>query len=221
MPIIDFHAHMGRGPKGSSDLLQSNLPAELVVQYAREAGIDRTVGFARLNPNSEGALDALGDAAKLGLRGLKLHHGLDQFALDSEPVHRLLDACGDLRMPVIFHSIGVVDALTRLAEKHPDTSIVFGHMGGLWDWPAARSAISAAKRLRNVYLETSSMMVIWMIEEAGREVPEKLLFGSDSPAMHPKVELEKIRVAALPRETKRLAMGDSAARLLRLDSSSA
>ncbi|MFQ5810318.1 MAG: amidohydrolase family protein, partial [Armatimonadota bacterium] len=177
--IIDFHAHMGRGPEGSTDLLQSNLPPELIVDRAREAGIDRTVvfpvtypeysaanreiadavarypddliGFARLNPNNPDVLQNLEAAAGLGLEGLKLHHGCDGFELDSAPVHEILDACAggiadsSRGWPVVFHSIGVVDTLTALAAAHPRTTIVFGHMGGLWGWKAARECMRSAE----------------------------------------------------------------------------
>jgi hypothetical protein len=240
--IIDFHAHMGRGPEGSTDLLQSNLPPELVVERAREAGIDRTVvfpvtypeysganreiadavakypddliGFARLNPNNPTALQNLEAAASLRLRGLKLHHGCDRFELDSAPVHDILDACAGHGWPVVFHSIGVVDTLTALAAAHPQTTIVFGHMGGLWSWKAARACMTAAEEHENVYLETSSMLVSWMIEEAAKRVPDRVLFGSDAPAIHPKVELEKILICKLPREVEEKILGGNAARLL-------
>lgn len=242
--ILDFHAHMGQGPAGSTDLLQSNLPPELIVERAREAGIDKTIvfpvtypeysganreiadavaeypedliGFARLNPNSSDVLKDLDVARELGLRGLKLHHGLDHFGLDDPPVHEILDACAPHGWAVVFHSIGVVDELTALAEAHPETAIVFGHMGGLWNWRAARTCMAAAEEHENVYLETSSMLVSWMIEEAAERVPDKVVFGSDAPAIHPKVELEKILVCKLPPETEAKILGGNAARLLGL-----
>ncbi|MFQ6131688.1 MAG: amidohydrolase family protein [Armatimonadota bacterium] len=242
--IIDFHAHMGAGPAGSQDLLQSNITPEMIIEPAREAGIDATVvfpvtyptylaanreimdavaqypaeliGFARLNPTTENAVGELEAAVEGGLRGLKLHHGCDGFDLDCEQVHAVLDRCAELSWPVVFHSGGAVPELVELAGAHPETTVVFGHMGCMWDWQAARQCIAAAQEMDNVLLETSSMMVIWMVEEAGRAVPDKVLFGSDAPAMHPKVELEKVRCARLPDETKARISGHNAATLLGL-----
>lgn len=246
--IVDFHAHVGQGPPGSEDLLQSNVSPEMVVEPAREAGIDATVvfpvtypgylganqeimaavarypreliGFARINPTAEQAMQELAAAAEGGLRGLKLHHGCDGFELLSPQVHGVLDRCAEFSWPVVFHSGGAVPELIELASAHPGTTIVLGHMGCMWDWRAARRAIAAAQEMDNVFLETSSMMIIWMIEEAGRAVPDKVLFGSDAPAMHPKVELEKIHCARLPAETKAKIMGGNAAALLGLQEES-
>lgn len=242
--IIDFHAHMGQGVPGSGDLLQSAITPEMVVGPAREAGIDATVvfpvtyptylaanqeimaavaqypqeliGFGRINPTTDQAMQEL-EAAQGGLRGLKLHHGCDGFQLLSSQVHTVLERCAELSWPVIFHSGGVVPELIELARAHPQTIMVFGHMGCMWDWQAARQCMAAAREMDNVFLETSSMMVIWMIEEAGRAVPHQVLFGSDAPAMHPKVEMEKIRCARLPEGTKAMILGGNAARLLRLE----
>ena len=242
MTIIDFHTHMGQGPPGSDDLLQSHLSPEKVVEPARQAGVQMSVtfpvtyptyreanreiaeavrrypqellGFARLNPTTSDAMDELADAARLGLRGLKLHHGCDGFDLLDRRVHETLEHCADLRWPVVFHSGGAVPALIELARAHPRTPIVCGHMGGLWDWPAARQAIAAAREMENVYLETSAMLVIWMVEEAAAAVPEQVLFGSDAPAMHPRVEMEKILVARMTTEARELILGVNATRLL-------
>ncbi len=242
--IVDFHAHLGQGPAGSDDLLQSGLSAEKVVGPAREAGVELSVvfpvtyptyreanreimeaargypqdliGFARINPTTAEAMDELAEAARSGLRGLKLHHGCDGFDLRAPQVHEALEHCADLRWPVVFHSGGAVPELIELAKAHPRTPMVFGHMGGLWDWRAARQAIAAAGELANVYLETSGMLVIWMIEEAAAAVPEQVLFGTDAPAMHPTVEMTKIMVARMSDEARELILGVNATRLLTL-----
>jgi len=242
--IIDFHAHMGRGPEGSDDLLQSNLPPELIIQQADEAGIDRTVvfpvtyphdqyrraneeiagavarypdrliGFARTSPGPNAIADVIIAVNELGLKGLKLHHGCDGFAIIGEPVHELLKVAGELKLPVIFHSIGVVEELIGLAIAHPETNIVFGHMAGFWNWPEMRRCIHIARKLPNVYLETSATMVSSVLKEACEGVPDKVLFGSDAPALHPKVELEKIKVLHLPPEIERKVLGENARQLL-------
>lgn len=244
--IIDFHAHIGKGIHGSHDLLQSGLTAEMVVGPAREAGIDRSVvfpvtyratdygaanreivqaveqypdeliGFARTVVGPTGLRDVREAAADLGLKGLKLHHSLDSFDLGGPEVLEVVRLAGELGMPVLFHSIGAVAELGELAQRCPSTDIVFGHMGGLWDWRAARACIELAEALPNVWLETSALLVSFVLAEAGRRVPARVLFGSDAPALHPKVELTKILVADIDESVRRRILGENAAELLAL-----
>jgi predicted TIM-barrel fold metal-dependent hydrolase len=244
--IIDFHAHMGKGIAGSDDLLQSGLTAEMILGPAREAGIDRTVvfpvtyratdygsanreiaeavrqhpqeliGFARTVVGPIGLRDVQDAAETLGLKGLKLHHGLDGFDLKGPDVIEVVRLAGELGLPVIFHSIGVVRELANIARACPSTNIVFGHMGGLWDWRATRACIELAEELPNVWLETSSLLVSFVLAEAGKRVPERVLFGTDAPALHPQVELTKILVADIDESARRRILGENAAELLAL-----
>jgi hypothetical protein len=243
--IIDFHAHMGKGPDGSTDLLQSHITAEEVVLPARDAGVDRTclfpvtyddyadanreiadaaakypndiIPFARLNPKLESSIPQFRTAVeKYGFKGLKLHHGCDSFPLSLPRVAEILDMAGEYGTPVIFHSIGAVDELTALADAHPRTPIVFAHMGGLWNWQDMRKCIESARTRPNVYLGTEACLVMRCIREALDAVPDKVLFGSDAPAMHPAAELAKITLLDAPDSAKSKALGGNASRLLGL-----
>ena len=71
-----------------------------------------------------------------------------------------------------------------------------------------------AETLPNVYLETSANLVSRMIHEAARRVPDRLLFGSDAPSVHPGVELAKIRYCHLPAEIESGVLGENMERLL-------
>jgi len=244
--IIDFHAHMGKGAAGCDDPLQCGLTADMVLGPAREAGIDRTVvfpvtyratdygaanreiaeavgrhpdeliGFARTVVGPIGLRDVREAAEELALKGLKLHHSLDGFDLGGPDVIDLVRLAGELALPVILHSIGVVPQLGEIARRCPPTNIVFGHMGGLWDWQAARACIELAERFPNVWLETSSLLVSFVLAEAAQRVPTRVLFGSDAPALHPKVELTKILVADIDETTRDRILGENAAELLEL-----
>jgi predicted TIM-barrel fold metal-dependent hydrolase len=245
--IIDFHAHIGRGIPGTSDRLQRDISPQMVLEPAREAGVDRTVvfpvtylagaypganrevaeavaaaperltGFARLHPLAGDASAQLTDAvARLGLKGLKLHHGCDSFPIAHPRVGDLLGLAGDLGIPVIFHSGGIVPELIDWARTFPQTQLVFGHMGALWAWDDASTCVSAAAQLPNIWLEASAVLVVAAVREAVQRGPERVLFDSDAPAMHPAVELEKIRVLHLSAEVAAMALGGNAARLLRL-----
>jgi len=243
--VIDFHTHMGRGEAGSKDLLQSGIPAEDVVIPAREAGVtlscifpvtyedygdanreiyeatakypDELIPFARLNPKRETSIAQFRLAVEeWGFKGLKLHHGCDEFSLTLPRVGRILDMAGEYRIPVIFHSIGAVDALTALADKHRKTPIVFAHMGGLWNWPDMRKCVESARTRENVYLGTEACLVMRCIKEAIEAVPDKVIFGSDAPALHPGPEMAKITLLRVEEALKRKALGENAASLLGL-----
>ena len=239
--IIDAHAHLGRGEPGSTDLLQSGIAPEMIVEPAREAGIDKTVvfqvtltdyragnreiaeavqrypndliGFARLNPTTGRADDILREAADLGLVGLKLHHGCDGFSLEDPAVDRVVNLAGELGMPVIFHSMNAVEPLERLARRCEGTNIIFGHFAGMWAWQEMQHCIELAEELPNVYLETAANLVGRMIREAATRMPDRVLFGSDAPAIHPGTELAKIRYLRLPPDIESKVLGGNIARL--------
>jgi predicted TIM-barrel fold metal-dependent hydrolase len=244
---IDFHAHVGMGTPGSTDPEQINMPPGRTVQGAREAGIHKTVvfpvqyltheypganaevaaavaeypeeliGFARVNPGNPEAPDQVRAAVEhLGLRGLKLHHACDWFELDSPEVRQLLVLCGELGAPVLIHSDReVVFKIIRLAEDVPQTAIVFGHMG--MDSASMRECVGAAMRLPNVYLETSQTRDGAVLNEAARQCPDRVLFGTDAViGLEKRREMAKVLRLDCSEEVKAQILGGNAVRLLGL-----
>jgi hypothetical protein len=59
-------------------------------------------------------------------------------------------------------------------------------------------------------------MVHEMLRAAARRIPEKLIMGTDSPAIHPAVEMEKIRSLKLGRTVEENILGGNISRLLKL-----
>jgi len=64
-------------------------------------------------------------------------------------------------------------------------------MGGSFSSNAARAYISLAAEVDNVWLEPSSMAMAQYLEIGAREIPHRLMFGSDGPVNWPRVEIEK------------------------------
>jgi predicted TIM-barrel fold metal-dependent hydrolase len=85
-------------------------------------------------------------------------------------------------------------------------------MGGYFH---ARSAIDAATRLPNLYLETSAMPYPQLIAAAVERVgAARVIFGSDGPGCNPALELDKIRRLGFDGATEELVLGGNASRLL-------
>ena len=240
--ILDFHAHVGDSDCPGASELQRRCTPERVLAMARRAGVQKTVifpttyqdyrdgnrviqqaiaaypqeliGFARIDPQTPSAIDVLREGIEeLGLRGLKMVLRGEGFSSPNLP--GVMEYCADHRLPVIFCSATVVPQLTELARRHPETKVVMGHMGShAFDCHGPRAALSAALSLENVYLEYSSALVWPIVREAAEQVPQKLLFGSDSPCIHPATEIAKIQVMDLPEEREAAILGGHAARLL-------
>jgi hypothetical protein len=173
---------------------------------------DRFIGFAKHDQKSEeGQIRKLlvREVKELGLRGLKLH---------GAPTPEILDAVGELGIPVLCHPARVADVLPAV-ESRPGTSFILAHLGNFAsrDWREHRAAVEAVKKHPNLYLETSSVVFFDFLETAARELPAgKLLFGSDGPLLDPRVELYKVRLLKLPPEREEMVLSGNIRRILGL-----
>jgi len=217
-PVIDTHAHIGHSDIPYSSSLQRNATAERLLKLDQKACVrysvivpvtyrdyrdgnawiaavatlfpDRFHPFARIDPSHPGSVSILEEAVdELRLRGLKLALSPEQFRL--RQLHDALALCSDRGVPVLVCSASCCDQYIALARKHPHTRFLFGHMGGSFNSAAAHTFINFAKEVDNVWLEPSSMAMAPYLEMAAREVPHRLMFGSDAPVNWPRVEIEK------------------------------
>ena len=147
------------------------------------------------------------EVLKLGLSGLKLH-GI--------PTKEMVETAAELGIPILFHPPSVSDSL-KVIESNPKVSFILAHLGcfASRNWREHVRAIEAAKRIANLYLDTSSVVFFKYLEQAAYELsPEKLVFGSDGPLVDSRVELYKIQLLRLPKEKEQLVLGGNILRLL-------
>ena len=70
-------------------------------------------------------------------------------------------------------------------------------------------------RYPNVFADTSGVRRFdYLVEAVKRAGPQKLLFGSDGPWLHPGLELHKIRLLGLPADQEAMICGGNLLRLL-------
>jgi len=242
-PVIDAHCHAGKGYNyGKGDATTPpwttyNDP-EVILRRAREADIDQSVifpienrtfenaneeiaeivrkypgkfiGFAKHDPEHEAG--KIGDLLRrevkeLGLKGLKLHKA---------PTREILETVAELEIPILWHPRKVAD-FPPVVREHPKTRFIMAHLGNYASMDLAEHAraIEVARRHANVYLETSTVLLVEWLEKAAKELPpEKLIFGSDGPDCDSRVELYKIRLLKLPQEAERKVLGGNLLGLL-------
>lgn len=68
----------------------------------------------------------------------------------------------------------------EVAVMYPNIKVIFGHMGGTHH-KLSLACIGAAKKVPNIYLETSQTRQPLVLKTAVKEIPDRLLFGSDMP----------------------------------------
>ncbi len=241
--IIDAHCHAGKGlnfGKPDSDPWTTYNDPEWTLRRMKEAGIDRTVIFPINNTSYQEANveiagyvrrwpekfigfakhDARTEAGKirellrhevrdLGLKGLKLH---------GQPSPEMVETALELRIPILVHP-DTVDELVPVVASNPRVAFILAHLGNFasHEYREHIRAIEEAKRLPNLYLDTSSVVFVDYLEQAARELPAtKLIFGSDGPLVDARVELYKIRLLKLPVESEALVLGGNIRRLLGL-----
>jgi predicted TIM-barrel fold metal-dependent hydrolase len=180
--------------------------ADLVRRHPREL-----IGFAGVHARRDaGRLrDLVDHATDLGLRGLKVH------GLEAPLDDRVCDIAARHGLPIVVDVVRRPEVVERLAPRHPTVRFVVAHLGGFVDDAQVfRRTVALAVREPNVFADLSAVRYWAELEHAARTVPEKLLFGSDGPFLHPGVELAKVRALALPAAMERRVLGETALALL-------
>lgn len=193
-----------------------NIPNHLVYQ-AIERHEDRLYGLVCVNPNDgAAAVEMLRDGLERGCRGVKFAPIVHQFAFNSSTINEIAACCAEHGFPVYSHVMpnpGMTTAdYAELARRCPNTNFILGHMGF---GPADADAIEFAAELDNFFLESSLGSFLILRDALERLGPTKLIFGSEFPLSHPKVELEKILL--LDEMAHQAVLGENILRLLNID----
>jgi predicted TIM-barrel fold metal-dependent hydrolase len=237
-PKIDAHAHIGDFGSWAnvacdeSELLGSmrlnNVARSCVFYWDNElvrravaAHPRRLVGAVWPDPRREDSPKLVRTALKeWKFRAVKLHPLIHAFLPDDDVVHPIMEEARRARAPVLIHSghppFSLPWSIGELAERFPDVKIVMLHMGhghGVY----IQAALRVAKRLDNVYLETSGMPMHSKIKEAVDTVgEERVMYGSDIPFHDPAVEIARVCASRLPEEALERVFNSNSKTLLGL-----
>jgi hypothetical protein len=119
---------------------------------------------------------------------------------DGLPTHKVLDALEDVGLPVLLYG-GREFPPEQVDEFLLGRSIpiVLAHFGG---HPADRELMSEAigllDRRDSLYLDTSAVRYRDLLERAIMEHPDRILFGSGTPTVHPNVAVMEVLTLDVP-----------------------
>ncbi len=195
---------------------------------------NRIIGFASVDPNKKSVLDDLAEAHALGLVGLKLDSGLQEFSFEDiidHPMWKQVEAYG---WPVVMH-VGysftpntsmystTVQHIEALAIRYPNINFVIAH----WAFPWVMEAVLLAIKFRNVYLDTSmpyfdnpKKYAQFLLERyitpsiVEKSIREKIIFGSNYPRVRMESMAQAYQAWPISDKAKDLLFSGNAERLL-------
>lgn len=242
--VIDCHAHAGisREPGAKEEHSapwDTAADPEIILEHAREAGIDKTIIFPINNTTYKEANEEISQICQRyperfagfarhdartecgKIRSMLIHEihdlGLRGLKLHTQPNTEILDAAKELGIPILYDSNQHVELFEEFLSSYPTINFIIPHMGSdqSENWREHLLAIDLAKRYPNVHLDTAAVVLTEYLEKAIKELPaEQILFASDEPEIDCRLEIFKIRVLNLPKEKEELILGGNITRLL-------
>ena len=181
-------------------------------------GERRVVACCQVNPNDGAAAlqDVERSVTTLGMKMLKIMPALYHVSMTGPRAFGLMAKARDLGIVVNIHSGGGIShplQIGALCHRYPEVPVIMDHMG-YREW--SRDAIVAAQDNPNIYLGTTiASFEPSFVEQAIKELgPERVIFGSNLPALYSDLAVESIRRQKLGREAEELLLGGNLARIL-------
>lgn len=214
------------------------VPSEAIAEGAARHA-DVLIPFGSVDPLVEGAPErAASLVTEHGVRGIKLHPTLQAFRPDDRLVYPLYEAIAAAGVPVLVHTgqsgvgAGVRGGgglrlsysnpmhLDAVAADFPDLDVVFAHPSFPWQ----EEALAVAVHKRNVWIDLSG----WspkhfppiLVTYINRFLSDRVLFGSDYPAITPDRWLADFDRLPISDEVRPAVLKDNAVRLLGLEAAS-
>jgi predicted TIM-barrel fold metal-dependent hydrolase len=218
MFIIDAHCHAGKGD-GLTGPWDTRASLKKFLTWSREAGINKTNLFAAFHSdyliaNAEVAsivrtnsqrffgfafVHSINDRGRVfnlvgkavteyGFCGIKVHRH------DARISREICETARYFQLPVLYDVVGEVSMIELLATEYPDVNFIIPHLSSFADdWRAQIAFIPMLERHKNIFTDTSGIRRFDLLEMAYKRAGAgKILFGTDGPWLHPKVELEKV-----------------------------
>jgi len=210
------------------------LTNEFVAQAVKEYP-DAFLGFGSVDPRKGArAVEELDNFKGLGLKGVKFHPSIQDFAPDDERWWPVFARAESLGLPCLFHTgtsgIGAGTPggqgikldhgrpirLDTLAAAFPKLTIVAAHFG----WPWHVEMLAVAQHKANVYVDISGWAPKYIPPEVLRELKgrmqDKFLFGSDYPFISPSRCLDELGELEIPEPALQKLLLGNGKRLLGL-----
>jgi predicted TIM-barrel fold metal-dependent hydrolase len=238
--IVDINTLFGPLPASSSDLAVDALLDLMQTHNVQSACTLSTLGIlldaalgnsatraacaeqpqlipvATLNPTVfVGDTGVLDQCVADGFRLLRFFPAEQGWKVDFAPFHWLLDATQEAGLPVMVNiaGLGEITDLTRAAGARSGVVIL-----SRVDRETLAEAVAALRMFPEWYIETSNLLAPGCLRLAVDCVgPERLLFGTGSPALPTASGLHTVRYAGLDEETTTMILGANASRALSLD----
>ena len=239
--IIDAHCHAGTG-EGLSHPSNTDADIARYARRARAAGIDRTVVFAALTTddyragNAQVAAIARKDPRRYipyvfvnpaydrgrvrtivegaisgwGCRGIKVHW------TNGRITREVLDVAERCRLPVLYDPRGDISTVELVLRSYPRVPLIIPHLGSFaGDWGSQVAIIDKLRNYPNLFVDSSGVQYFdLLVDVIRRGGPDRLIFGSDGPFLHPGAELAKIKLLRLVPEQFALVTSGTILRLL-------
>jgi uncharacterized protein len=208
---------------------------DLIAEVARKHA-DVFIGFASVDPlkGPAAVVELERSVRELGLRGVKLHPGLQGFSPNDPQFGPLYAKCAELGVPSVFHTghtavgAGVPGGggvrlshcrpilLDDVAAEFPDLTIIMAHPA----WPWHDEQLSVALHKPNVYIDLSGWSPKYfppsVVQYANTLLQDKMMFGSDYPALSPERWLRDFEAAPFKDEVRPKLLLENARTLLGL-----
>jgi predicted TIM-barrel fold metal-dependent hydrolase len=191
---------------------------------ARQA---RFIPLARVDPNLEddAVLELQRAVGTLGARGLFLHPWEETFRVSDRRLDPLLTRCADLHLPVMIATgypwLSEAAQVGELARRFPTVPIIMTHGGQInISGLGQADAFAVLQRHAQVHIETSGVYRQDFLEDVATQLgPERILFGSNSPRMDIRLEVQRVRWLTVDEMSRELILAGNARLVFGLGSS--
>ncbi len=160
---------------------------------------DRFIGFAKINPELQDAVETLKKELKNGMKGVKLYATSGEFNVGSNNAYPFYEYCEKNKVPITIHfgvtiggtadlNTGNPIHLSRVLGEFPELNFIIAHFGAGF----FREALMLKYKRDNLYIETSgtnnwlahqdNFLTLKDIFKKSLEVfgPEHIIYGSDT-----------------------------------------